>query len=55
MNKAEIDNGEDIYNVTPMDNLIENSDNYSKTSGILRQYYKDNWADSESFKFKVKK
>ena len=42
MNKTEIDNGEDIYNVTPMDNLIENSDNYSKTSGILWQYYKDN-------------
>ena len=42
----------------PMYNFIEYSDNYSKTSGSLRQYYKDelndNLADSESFKPKVK-
>ena len=42
----------------PMYNLIEYSDNYSKTSGSLWQYYKDvpdnNLADSESFKYKVK-
>ena len=42
----------------PMYNLIEYSDNYSKTSGSLRQYYKndpnDNLGDSESFKYKVK-
>ena len=42
----------------PMHNLIEYSDNYSKTSGSLYQYYKDepndNIADSESFKYKVK-
>ena len=42
----------------PMYNLIEYSDNYSKTSGSLWQYYKDdpydNIANSESFKFKVK-
>ena len=42
----------------PMHNLIEYSDNYSKTSGTLWQYYKDdpndNIADSGSFKFKVK-
>ena len=41
-----------------MYNLIEYSDNYSKTSGSLWQYYKDdpndNITDSESFKFKVK-
>ena len=41
-----------------MYNLIEYSDNYSKTSGRLWQYYKDvpndNLADSESFKSKVK-
>ena len=41
----------------PMYTLIEQSDNYSKTSGSLWQYYKhepnDNLADSESFKFKV--
>ena len=41
-----------------MYNLIEYSDNYSKTSGSLWQYYKDepndNLEDSESFKSKVK-
>ena len=41
----------------PMYNLIEYSDNYSKTSGRLWQYYckdgpNDNLADSESFKSK---
>ena len=39
-------------------NLIEYSSNYSKTSGSLWQYYKDepndNLAHSESFKSKVK-
>ena len=43
----------------PMYNLIEYSNNYSKTSGGLWQYYKDepndNLANSESFKSKVKK
>ena len=42
----------------PMYNLIEYSDNYSKTSGSLFQYFKDipndNLARSESFKYKVK-
>ena len=42
----------------PMYNLTEYSDNYSKTSGSLWQYYKDvpdnNLADSESFKYKLK-
>ena len=42
----------------PMYNLIEYSDNYSKTSGSLWQYYKDepndNLADSTSFKSKIK-
>ena len=49
---------QDIDIVMPMYNLIEYSDNYSKTSGSLWQYYKDgpnnNIADSELFKFKVK-
>ena len=39
-------------------NLIEYGDNYSKTSGSLGQYYKDdpndNIVDSKSFKSKVK-
>ena len=42
----------------PIYNLIEYSDNYSKTSVSLWQYYKDypnnNLVDSESFKSKVK-
>ena len=41
----------------PMYNLIECSNNYSKTSGSLWQYCKDdpnkNLANSESFKYKV--
>ena len=42
----------------PVYNLIECSDNYSKTSGSLRQYYRDkpndNITESESFKSKIK-
>ena len=41
-----------------MYNLNEYSDNYSKTSGSLLQYYKhkpnDNLGNSESFKSKIK-
>ena len=41
-----------------MYNLIEYSDNYSKTSGNLCQYYRDdpndNIVQSESFKYKIK-
>ena len=58
INNADIDNAQDIDIVMPMYNLIEYSDNYSKTSGSLWQYYKDdsdnNLQNSESFKFKVK-
>ena len=42
----------------PMYNLIDYSDNYSKTFGSLWQYYKDEpndkLADSESFKSNLK-
>ena len=59
INSTEIDNAKDINIVMLMYNLIEYSDNYSKTSGSLWQYYKDepndNIADSESFKSKVKR
>ena len=58
INNTDIDNAHDIDIVMPMYNLIEYSDNYSKTSGSLWQYYKDdfdnNLQNSESFKFKVK-
>ena len=58
INNIEIDYCQDIDIVMPMYNLIEYSDNYSKTSGSLWQYYRDepdnNLADSESFKSKIK-
>ena len=47
----------DLDVVIPMYHLIEYIDNHSKTSGILRQYYRDdpncNIVHSESFKFKI--
>ena len=58
INNTQIDNAKYIDVVMPMYNLIEYSDNYSKTSGSLWQYYKDdpndNLTDSKSFKYKVK-
>ena len=58
INNTEIDNAKYIDVVMPMYNLIEYSNNYSKTSGSLWQYYRDepneNITESESFKFKVK-
>ena len=41
INDTEIDNAQDTDVVMPMYNLIEYSDNYSKTSESLWQYYKD--------------
>ena len=41
INNTQIDNAEYIDIVMPMYNLIEHSDNYSKTSGSLWQYCKD--------------
>ena len=41
INNTDIDNAHDIDTVMPMYNLIEYSDNYSKISGSLWQYYKD--------------
>ena len=58
INNTDIDIAKNINIAMPMYNLIEYSDNYSKTSGSLYQYYKDelndNIAGSESFKSKVK-
>ena len=68
INNEQIDNTEYIDTVMPMCNLIEYSDNYSKTSGSLWQYCKDipavndNGAivnfnggnDTDSFNFKAK-
>ena len=41
INNTQIDNAEYTDIVMPMYNLIEYSDNYSKASGSLWQYYKD--------------
>ena len=41
INNTQVDNAKDIDIVMPMYNLIEYSNNYSKTSGSLWQYYKD--------------
>ena len=64
---TEVDEGQDIDRVMPMFNLIEYNDAYSKTSGSLWQYYRDEPAldandniidfrannnNSNSFKFK---
>ena len=58
INNTDRDNAKDIDIAMPMYSLIEYSDNYSKTSGSLWQYYKDdpnnNITQSESFKSKTK-
>ena len=70
VNNTQTDNAEYIDIVMPMHNLIEYSDNYSKTSGSLWQYCKDilavndngdivyfngaNATDSFNFKTKIK-
>ena len=68
INNKEIDHAKVIDVVMPMYNLIEDSDNYSKTSGSLWQYYTDepfinnngvtidvpDDSDSASFKYKQK-
>ena len=60
INNTQIDNAKDIDIVMPMYNLIEYSDNYAKTAGSLRQYFRDepvdddDIEDSKSFKSKTK-
>ena len=58
INNNQIDNAKEIDVVMPMYNLIEYSDNYSKTCGGLWQYYRnepnDNIANSESLRSKIK-
>ena len=41
INNTEMDHAKDIDVVIPMYNLIKYRNNYSKTSGILWQYYRD--------------
>ena len=58
INNTKIDTTQVIDIVMPMYNLTEYSDNHSKTSGSLWQYYRhdpnDNITQSESFKSKIK-
>ena len=55
INGTETNNAQDIDIVMPMYNLRQYSDSYSKTSGSLSQYFKDDPNDnSKSFKSKVK-
>ena len=55
---TQIDHAKNIDVVMPMYNLMEYSDNYSRTSGSLWKYYRDvlndNITESESFKSKIK-
>ena len=58
INNTDLADAQDIDIVISIYNLIEYSDNYSKTSGCLWQYYKDdpndNIEQSKSFKSKIK-
>ena len=58
IDNIEIDNAKDTDTVMPMYNLIQYSENYSRTSGSLWKYYKDEQSDkftnSESFKSEIK-
>ena len=66
INNIQVYNAKDVALVMPMYNLIKYSDNYSKTSGSLWQFYRDEPAldnnsnivnslgNSVSFKSKVK-
>ena len=46
INNTFIDNVEDLDTVMPMYNLLEYSDNYSKTPGSLWSYFRDEINDS---------
>ena len=41
ISNTQVDNAKDLGVVMPVYNFIENDDNYSKTSGSLWQYYRD--------------
>ena len=56
INNAEADNAEDLHILMPMYNLLDYSENYTKTSASSWQYCRDesdpNITDSKSFKSK---
>ena len=39
--KTQVDNAKELNILIPMSNLVKHSDNYSKTSRSLWQYYRD--------------
>ena len=59
---TQVDNVKNLYVARPMYKLMKYRGNYSKTCGILWQYFRDEpdeadnaaIAESESFKYKVK-
>ena len=58
INNTFIDNAEDLDVLMPIYNLLEYSKNYRKTTGSLRNYYRDEPSyphslDSEFFKYKT--
>ena len=57
ISNTQVDHVRDVDVVIPIYNLIEYSDNNSKTSGLLWQYYRDepndNLTNSKSFKYKA--
>ena len=57
INNTEIDNAKDLDVVIPIYNFIEYSNKYSKTSGSLWKYYRDEpndtFTDFKSFKSKI--
>ena len=55
INNVQLNDAHDIDVVVPMQKLIEYSDNYSKTSGILCQYWRDEPALALALKLKKKK
>ena len=58
INNTQVGNTKDIDIVMPMNNLIEYSGNYAKTTGRLWQYFRDepddDIEDSKPFKSKIK-
>ena len=53
LHKTQIDHAKYIDVVMPMYNLIKYVNNYSKTSGGLWQYYRDDPNDNITFKVKI--
>ena len=50
INNTFTDNAEGLHIIMPMYNLLEYSDNYSKTSGSLWNYYRDEINDTANEK-----